>query len=456
MKGHFEWMWVWWGLTVAICSWKIVEAFVRPARMLEWPFLACAMWVYFYGYMAYQAKLTLSAYLGNGMADIGQLMALLCLIALLAGWSMGRRTRITRKPPQIVYNYFHFWLAGYFFLLVGAAGGIWMQYEAQIGQVHYEGDGYWYMLFYVGYPGLAMTVWSVIKMNRAMRHQLLILTLIGLAIFMAPHVIYARRGPLYPAVMVLLLVPPMTLRRPPNPLLYGGALVGAAIVMLLFLQVRTVTYNGGSWSQAIGTLDLNAAIEERGKEADDNEYVNNCQMIATIYKNGKYDYGTGHLGLLLHWVPRQVWKDKPGLGGGIYAADELFDDIERTTGFALLGHTGASSAGVADSFLEYGLLAPLFWFLLSWGFGSVYCKAIVVGSPRWMFCYVGIICASHWLVSQSFAAAFVPAMYFQAVPFVSFLLLGHLGAVARPPVAPRRIGPAAGGGAMTAARGARP
>jgi len=70
-----DWMWIWWGMTVALCAWKIIEGLLRPARMLEWPFLACAMWIYFYGYMAYEAKRTLSAYLGNGMSDIGQLMA---------------------------------------------------------------------------------------------------------------------------------------------------------------------------------------------------------------------------------------------------------------------------------------------------------------------------------------------------------------------------------------------
>ncbi len=67
--------WIGWAVTVGICAWKIAEGFWRPHRMLEWPFLACAMWAYFYGYMAYDAKIALSDYLGNGIANLGQLDA---------------------------------------------------------------------------------------------------------------------------------------------------------------------------------------------------------------------------------------------------------------------------------------------------------------------------------------------------------------------------------------------
>ncbi len=103
-EGGFDWMWVWWGGTVALCLWKLIEAIVfRPVRMLEWPFLACVMWFYFFGYMAFKAKMTLSAYLGNGMSEIGQLMDFLCLAGLLAGWSVGKRIPVRAKPStQII------------------------------------------------------------------------------------------------------------------------------------------------------------------------------------------------------------------------------------------------------------------------------------------------------------------------------------------------------------------
>jgi hypothetical protein len=272
-------------------------------------------------------------------------------------------------------------------------------------------------------------------MESSVRKYLWVITLLGLAAFMFPHIADARRGPLFPAIMVLLLVPPIATRRAPNPLVFCGVLLTVGVVMLLFLQIREVTYNGGTWSEALHRLDVGAAVAEKVEQPEDNEYINNCQLIGTIYKDGKYQYGTGHLSLLWHWVPRAVWKDKPTLGEGSYSFNEMFDDVEANTGFRLLG-TGAAAGGVADTFVQYGILCPIFWLLLSWGMGAVYVRARYGNSPRWLFCYVGFICASHWLVSQSLSAAFVPGMFFQVVPLLVFAALDP--ARQRDEPAPRR------------------
>lgn len=417
-------MWIWWSLTVALCAWKIGEGLVRPHRMLEWPFLAAAMWAYFYGYMAYDAKIKMPEYLGNGMSDIGQLMPLLCLVGVLVGWHIGTRKAQSRRPEKRVYPYFRIWVVGMMFLAIGAAGAYSVMHAIHSGTINFDEDsGYWILLFYVGYPGLAMVVWSLFRMEPGTyRTYLWLITLLGLAAFMFPHIAGAKRGPLFPTIMILLLVPPITLRRSPNPWIFCSALAVAGVVMLVFLQIRETTYNGGTWGEALHRLDVGAAVTEKVEEPEDNEYINNCQLISTLYRNGKYQYGTGHFGLLWHWVPRAVWKDKPTLGEGSYSFTELFDDVEAATGFHLLGG-GAAAAGVADTFVQYGVFCPLFWLLLSWGMGAVYVRARIGRSPRWLFCYVGFICASHWLVSQSLAAAFVPGMFFQAVPVIVFFLL---------------------------------
>jgi hypothetical protein len=325
-----------------------------------------------------------------------------------------------------------------FFITLGAVGNFSVSRAGDEGDLNFHtASAYWYLLFYVGYPGLAIAVWAALKSKSPLKYVLLGITFAGLVVFMMPQVLNARRGPLFPAIIVLLLVPPMTMRRAPNRLVYCGGLAITAVVMLVFLQVRSVLYTGGSWSEAFHNIDVGNAVVERGGEADDNEYVINCQVIGTTFQNGKYDYGTGHLGLFLHWVPRQVWPAKPVLGEGIYANNEMFDDIEKATGVRLLG-SGAADAGVADSFVEYGVLCPFFWFFLGWLVGAVYLKAIRSGSPWWMFCYTGFLCSSHWLISQSFAASFVPGMYFQLIP------LGVLAMVwlyRRWSVVPHKTGP---------------
>ena len=369
-------MWIWWALTVAICAWKIVEGLWQPHRMLEWPFLASAMWAYFYGYMAYDAKTTLPEYLGNGISNIGQCMPLLCLVAILLGWGLGTRKCHARAPESRAYPYFRFWLAGMFFLLVGAAGAYSVMRAAASGNLNYStSSGYWILLFYVGYPGLAITVWAMARMDATMRRYFVGRHPPGLCrLHVSGIVINARRGPLFPALMVLLLVPPLAMRRSPNPFIFCGGLAVLAVVMMTFLQVRSVIYSGGSWSEALRQVDITAAVAERSKEAEDNEYVNNCQLIGTIYSNGKYQYGTGHLQPSFPLDPaRDLERQADSRQKGAYSFDEMFDDVEAATGYRLLG-TGAAAGGVADTFVQYGVFCPGFWFLLSWAFGAVYRK----------------------------------------------------------------------------------
>ncbi len=187
---------------MGICAWKIGEAFFRPRLMLEWPFLASAMWLYFYGYMAYNAKVGLPEYLGNGIANIGQLMPLLCLIGLIAGWHFGTQPQKRIVPDRRRYPYAKIYLAGAVFVGLGAAGGYSVLRAVQSGTMNYQASsGYWYLLFYVGYPGLAMTIWALFRMEPSSRKYLWFVTLLALAAFMFPHVLNARRGPLFPAVM---------------------------------------------------------------------------------------------------------------------------------------------------------------------------------------------------------------------------------------------------------------
>ena len=412
-----DWMWLWWGGTVALCLWKLIEAVVfRPARMLEWPFLACAMWFYFFGVMAYKAKMTLSAYLGNGISEIGQMMDFLCLVGLLAGWSAGRRIPLRSSPPTQDYPLLLCWLVGISLVAIGGIGGHSMMRASDEGEINFQtSSAYVYLLYQVGYPGFAIALWAALKSKPPLKYVLLGVTLAAEVVFLLPFLADARRGPLYPAVIILLLVPPLTQRRAPNRVLYCGGLIAVGIVMLVFVQVRLTTYGGGTWSEAFQKLNVNDAVVARGEDPYDNEYVNNCQVIGTIYQNGKYEYGTGHMELFVHWVPRALWPGKPELGAGYYTNRELFDDIESTTGDRLLGF-GASIAGVADSFLQYGFLCPFFWFALGGISAVVYTKVLRSNSPWWMFCYVGLLCSTHWLISQSFSAAFVPGMYFQVIP----------------------------------------
>jgi hypothetical protein len=84
-----------------------------------------------------------------------------------------------------------------------------------------------------------------------------------------------------------------------------------------------------------------------------------------------------------------------------------------------LGHGGAIGA-VADSFNNYGWFLPIYWAILGWLVAAVYYRAIYQNSLRWKLHYIGILCASHWLIAQSLAEASVPGIFYQVSYFLAF------------------------------------
>ena len=410
--------WAFWWATLSICAWKFIEGIRRPERMLEWPFIACAMWAYFYVYMAYQAKMSLGEYLPGNSAVLGQLLPLLCLVGIILGWNIGLRSgfQAQRSPPD--YSLSKVLWFGLGMASIGAYGAYSVTIASAKGEYDWEHtSAYWTWMFYIGYPGLAMAVWAASKRQDSSRWLWWLVTFAVFAVFIYPNVHNARRGPTFPAVLILLIMPALAKRKSPNRIVYLSGLAGVGLVMLAFILARQFVYNNGTWAEAIQNLTFKDVVQKHGINYQDNEYVDNCQLIWTLYKTGKYQYGTGHLELLVHWIPRQIWKSKPGLGEGYYPTDDLWEDEESVTGHRLLGG-GAAAGGVADSFIQYGFLTPLFWLGLSWLVARVYSRARRGNDPRWQLSYMAFICSTHWLVSQGFAAAFVPGMCFVIVPLL--------------------------------------
>ncbi len=94
-----------------------------------------------------------------------------------------------------------------FLIGLGAIGNYSVSQALSEGEMNFHTtSAYWYLLYYVGYPGLAIALWAALKSNPPLRYVLVGLTLAGLVAFMFPQVMNARRGPLFPAIILLLVV----------------------------------------------------------------------------------------------------------------------------------------------------------------------------------------------------------------------------------------------------------
>lgn len=414
--------------SIVICCVVIWNALRRPVRLLEWPVIVCIMWLYFYGYMAVQAVLYLRPQVPQAeMLGLGEIVPLACLIGILWGW----RTALRRGCPSSradnlrLFRTDTLWWVGILLICLGAAGTY--SLGATIASIEQRGErfnwgsvsGYWTLLFHIGYPGMALALWAMTS-NKGHKWLSRIVFTLAIAGFITPFIMNARRGPVFPLVIILLYLPPLIRKTAPRRAFILGGLLAAGLTMLALNTARhwIVARN---WGQAADVLTPEQILVSRTLRVEDNEFINNVYMIAALNKTGKYQFGTGHLSLLTHWVPRAVWPDKPALGEGWYSPEELVADVNSVAGRALLGG-GAAATGVADSFVQYGFLAPLFWFAIAWMIGRVYVRAVVTGSPRIQISYVGLLCASHWLISQSFSEAFVPAVTYQVIPFLAFSL----------------------------------
>jgi hypothetical protein len=422
--------WVLWGLTVLLAGSVVVDALLKPYKLLEWPVLCSVIWLYFYGYMAYDAMRFFSVEVTPRAFVLGQLLPLLSLAGLLYGWHLGKPSGQSRsRTYALVENGIFIWMVGIVLILVGAVGSYMLHAGRQQGGYDYAGtSAYVYLSFYVGYPGFALSFW-VSAMSRDIRRFVLFsLTLLALAVFLYPHMAALRRGPTFPAILLLLIVPPLATRKAPNRTLFLSGLAILGVVLLAYLPLRKVIYDKGTWKEALAELSIADAVTERGKSIRDNEFVNNCHLIETLADNGKYQYGTGHGSLFLHWIPSSIWKSKPALGEGSYSYDELFADVAESAGIQLLGG-GAASGGVADAFVQYGFLTPLFYLVLGWLMSKAYWKGWHEGSVLWIHGYIAIVCSTHWLLSQGFAAAFVPMLAFLFIPLATLRFFAKLRTV---------------------------
>ncbi|BDG09639.1 hypothetical protein [Anaeromyxobacter paludicola] len=417
--------------TAGLALWAIYSAAKSDDRLLEYPLLLAAMWLYFYVFMGWGAATTLADYLPPYTYELGQAVALLALAAVLLGWRFG----LPRKPSRPVlsewptrYSARRAWNLGATVMVVGAVA-----FYRFIGQSEIDWENtsaYWYLLFHVSYPAAGVCL-MVMRSNAHMRTKGRWLAFAGLvALVMWPHVLNARRGPLFPMAIMLLLVGGFTSRTKPSRKVVLGSIAGVGVLMLLAVAVRPILYDErgsyvvdstqrlAGWSEALSKVTFEDVFGKRVKQEGDNEYFYHCGSIATAVELSCYEYGTGYLSLLVHWIPRAVWRDKPQLGTGAFCS--ALDEMPHV--FGREATVGASVGGVAEVFMQVGWFSPLLWFLSGYLASGFYRRAAEHNDPRAFMTYAGVLSASHWLVSQGFTAAAVPLAIYVAVPRVIFRL----------------------------------
>jgi hypothetical protein len=416
--------WLYWAATIALSVWMLSRAARSNHELLGLLPVAGAMWIYFYGLMAFDSVRHLGAFLPAWATELGQLMALICLIGLVLGWRRGVRKTPARGSylfdQEWKYDYARLWCLGCCLVILGMFAH--RSFGAS-GRSFQETSAYWYMSGHLVYPGTCICLIALARspsLRTFSRYALLVGPLLAASL---PSILGARRGPFFTLVMVCVFTPVLAGWVRPRRVDIFGALAIAGLGMLFMVLARQWVYKEGpvveGWRQAARSLSLQDIVLSRSKTLEDNEYAYHCGAVATTYELWLYHYGTGDLSLLLHWIPRSWWPDKPGLGRGWL--DHVETHIPKVMGWEMV--VGGAIGGVASSFQQYAWGAPLFWYLLGYAFARVYTRAYWYQSAVHKALWIGILASTHWLIAQGLHEAFVPACIYLAAPLIVFRLV---------------------------------
>jgi hypothetical protein len=411
--------------TALVCLHQMLRSLIKARDILSLPFVACGIWSYFYVSMAYSAARDLPYLMPDWTMELGQFIALASLLALLGGWYAGLgRARAISSGISDEMPYRKIWGAGLTLLIITRVGQYsFFGFSGGMGTITENTSDYWYLMFYMGYPAAGLCLLALrrsARLNTPLRK--IILGLLVLAL-MWQHIFTARRGPLFPMVVVLVYVTYMARRTRPSRTVVATSLVVAGITMVAFLLVRPYSYGRSQaewtfndrldgWKEAVQHITWESLLS-RQEKADDNEYIYHVGAIATIWTLSDYQWGTGYLTLVTHWIPRQLWKDKPALQSGLFPTT-WFTEMVSVMGWGMSG--GGATGGVANVFEQFGLLCPVFWYFFGFMTARVYRRTSTSRNDSAVLQYVGIICTLHWMIGQGFGAMFVPACYFILIP----------------------------------------
>ena len=405
--------WTLWVMTAVAAGIQVFRPVVTTQGLLGFPFVAGLVWLYFYVYMAFDVAVSLREFVPVEALCLGQFVALISYLGLLAGWSAAVRkgSSVPVRSDHSQYPADKLWKGGMLLMVIGCIGQYTFMAQETVDWQHTT--AYWHMMYLIGYPGAALCIASILRTPHQQRRSRYITLAIAVGVLLYPFLLYARRGPLFPAVIMLTFAPILFSGRRPGRVVVLSALGGCGALMLLFVAIRPFIYTVGSdgmsqgWQDGLSGMSARKVLTGKGARLGDNEFAYHCGAIWTLYQTGMYQYGTGDLTLLTHWIPRHFWPDKPGLAQGLFPS--VSPEIPNEMGWQLTN--GASWGGVASVFEQYGFLSPLFWAALAYFAGRSYHQALSHRLHKEVT-YLGFMSGAHWLIAQGFGAAFVPICAF--------------------------------------------
>lgn len=371
----------------------VIPAFLRPRRIIEFPFMigACLLvWIVPQAYvtMADAAEIT------EGMFFRFCLFGATCVAAGLIGYYWAIKSSKRPAYPIRKYDTEKAYRLGLTICLLGAGGhiGLWVH-----GPVEGPWTGwpvYFFTLTKISLAGIPLILISYLKKRQTYR---LVVAILFLLPWIASIFAGGRRENTFSVVTMIIAVAILRLRWQPPRITLPLGLLGAAIVSYAFPIWRSSFDEQGFIASVKATSlgDVASKTREKGGE----EFRDSVVLFEVIRTTSDHQYGLGVIDRLVkEYVPGSIiGKD---LKGSFRVLDDAWDSRMAkafSLGRVINGYT--AKAGFLDAFLEFGYLGVFIFAGLGYVWGLILRPALAGDDASFHFMCLFALSPAHFVYS---------------------------------------------------------
>jgi hypothetical protein len=297
---------------------------------------------------------------------------------------------------------------------------------------HYRESGYIRDLSYLRLPAAVLAIQAMMMGRRG--PGAVSALIMGLFPSVARFITYGGRG--VTAEMFMFLAVPILFRgrRPAKALVLALGLIGGLTVH--YLAATRTLISEGLASNRLSALILAFEGNHEGLRpvGYGNTFIEGTLELATVRKLGNYDDGRVLWNTAVVFLPHEWFPNKYHYVTEWALSDSRQKMVDATEG--VLPPRGTAPTGYTDAFIEFGWLAPIFWFAIGTLCWWTYARARNEANLAFHGYYVALLFGLLYLVAQQIQPA-LENWLFSVAPLVLVYAQCRL-----PTLAPLRGGPA--------------
>ena len=396
-------------LIVLITLWRALVT--RTLPLTSFPFIFIMSTTVFIGPQIYECY-----YLVNHEVLTPTILYItLCMVMLLAGCNIHLKGGTFKNPIQSIFNEQNLALYSICFIILASVGLIKLWGSDTSSSSQFSGKDVMYNFLFTTYRyALIFASVGYFKTRRKIYKFLIILSVL----FFIDRIFIAGRRTDLVYLAIGLGIPYIYYTKAKIKLVFIiPAIILAFEVLSLLVAVRTATLNGAGFGSILAGNTFPSILQIQTAQKKLNKYdIHSPELNACIYgmraisQNNAYDYGAGYWNAFIQdFVPAQI------VGGEFKASLKIQTKNAPISDYKVL--KGSTMTGFYDSFMAFGYLGCMVFFLIGWFMSALYRKAMNGDTFNMIFYLCVLVDALHAVTHRT--SLFISGI----LMFIVFLLI---------------------------------